>query len=48
MDGLTPLMCADVWEHAYYVDYENRRAEHLSKIWEIINWDEINKRYANR
>lgn len=48
VDGLTPLLCADVWEHAYYVDYENRRPEHLSKIWEIINWDEINKRYADR
>ena len=48
VDGLTPLLCADVWEHAYYVDYENRRPEHLSKIWEIINWDEINKRYTDR
>ena len=48
VDGLTPLFGADVWEHAYYVDYENRRAEHLGKIWDITNWDEVAKRYANR
>lgn len=48
VDNLTPLMTADVWEHAYYVDVENRRAEHLSKLWSIINWDEVNKRYESR
>lgn len=48
VDGLTPLFGADVWEHAYYVDFENRRAEHLGKIWDITNWDEVAKRYANR
>lgn len=48
VDDLTPLMGADVWEHAYYVDYENRRAEHLGKLWDILNWEEISKRYASR
>lgn len=48
VDGLTPLFGADVWEHAYYVDYENRRAEHLAKLWDITNWDEVADRYANR
>ncbi len=48
VDDLTPLLCADVWEHAYYVDYENRRPEHLSKLWDIINWEEIAKRYDAR
>lgn len=48
VDGLTPLFGADVWEHAYYVDFENRRAEHLAKLWDITNWDEIANRYTNR
>ena len=42
--GLRPLLCFDVWEHAYYVDYRNRRAEHLENIWKIINWDVVEKR----
>lgn len=45
---LTPLMGVDVWEHAYYVDYENRRAEHLSKVWDIIDWNVVADRYAKR
>ena len=43
--GLTPLMTMDVWEHAYYLDYQNRRPDHLSALWSIINWDEVSKRY---
>lgn len=45
---LTPLMGVDVWEHAYYVDYENRRAEHLSKVWDIIDWNVVEERYSQR
>ncbi len=42
--GLKPLLTMDVWEHAYYIDYRNRRAEHLKSLWQIINWDEVEKR----
>ena len=44
---LKPLLTMDVWEHAYYIDYRNRRAAHLQALWQIINWDEIERRYAN-
>ena len=43
--GLRPLLTFDVWEHAYYLDYQNRRAAHLSALWQILNWPEIEKRY---
>jgi len=43
--GLRPLMGIDVWEHAYYLDYENRRAEHLKQIWHIIDWEVVASRY---
>lgn len=43
--GLTPLLTFDVWEHAYYVDYQNRRADHLAAMWQIVDWDVIGKRY---
>ena len=46
--GLKPLLTMDVWEHAYYIDYRNRRAAHLQALWQIINWDEINRRYDKR
>ena len=41
---LRPLLTMDVWEHAYYLDYQNRRAAHLQALWSIINWSEINRR----
>lgn len=45
--GLRPLLTMDVWEHAYYLDYQNRRAAHLQSLWQIINWQEIENRYTN-
>ena len=43
--GLKPLLTFDVWEHAYYLDYQNRRADHLAALWQIIDWKVIEKRY---
>jgi len=46
--GLKPLLTMDVWEHAYYIDYRNRRAAHLQALWSIINWEEIERRYVEK
>lgn len=43
--GFTPILGFDVWEHAYYVDYRNRRADHVNAIWNIIDWDAVSERY---
>ena len=43
--GFKPILTFDVWEHAYYLDYQNRRAAHLSALWQIVNWTEIEKRF---
>lgn len=43
--GYTPLLGFDVWEHAYYLDYQNRRADHLVELWKIIDWDVVGARY---
>lgn len=43
--GLTPLLTMDVWEHAYYLDYQNRRVDHLKALWQIIDWNVIGERY---
>lgn len=44
-DGLIPLLTFDVWEHAYYLDYQNRRADYLNRLWDIVDWSVVESRY---
>jgi len=43
--GLTPILTCDVWEHAYYIDYRNRRADYVKSFWDIVDWEKIELRY---
>lgn len=44
-EGLRPILTFDVWEHAYYLDYQNRRADYLKQLWNIVDWDIVTMRY---
>lgn len=43
--GLIPLLTFDVWEHAYYIDYQNRRPDHINAMWELVDWNVVSARY---
>lgn len=44
--GVTPLLCIDAWEHAYYLQYENKRADYADAIWNVVRWDDVASRFA--